>query len=132
MKNVVEFPKNKIVREAPVNVEVIEKAKEKAITSFADQIVDSMLETMLEQIENFGIDTESDNFMKDFSLTVDGLRATIYRSFDIPHHLHDFIDDNVKMIHRDTGELIEPEEKKETDLSKLLVKDEDVVDTTKL
>jgi hypothetical protein len=65
---------------------------------------------MLEQIENFGIDTESDNFMKDFSLTVDGLRATVYRSFGIPHHLHDFIDENVKMIYRETGQPVELDE----------------------
>lgn len=110
MKNIVEFPKSKIFREAPINIEVIEKAKEKATTNFADQIVDSIIEGMLEQIENCGIDTDTADFMKDFSLSVDGLRATVYRSLGIAHHLHAFIDENVKMINRETGEAVDLEE----------------------
>lgn len=109
-KNVVEFPKSKIVREAPVNIELLEKAKEKAVARVADQIVDAVIETMIEQIENFGLDTDHDNFLKDFSLVADGLRATVYRSFEIEHHLHNFIDDNIKLINRETGEPLDEEE----------------------
>lgn len=110
MKNIVEFPKNKIFRDAPVNLELIEKAKEKATINFADSVVDTMIDNLLEGLDNFGIDTEEEAFIKDFSLTVDAIRATVYRSLGITHRLHEFIDENVKLINRVTGELLEPEE----------------------
>jgi hypothetical protein len=99
-KNVVEFPSHRIVREN-INNSVIEQAREKSTQKFADSIVDSLIEIMLEEMENFGVDTETESFMKDFSLTVDSLRASVYRTLGIKHHLHAFIDKNVKMMPRD-------------------------------
>ena len=106
MKNVVDFPKSKIVREIPINIEAVEAAKEKGLQNFCDSVVDDMLESMVSDLENYGIDIDDESFMKDFSLTVDSLRATVYRSFGINHNLHDFIDNNIKMMNRKTGELI--------------------------
>lgn len=110
MTKVVEFPKHKIVREAPVNIEAVEAAKEKGLQNFADSIVDDMLQGMAESLENYGIDIDTKTFMKDFSLTADSLRASIYRQFGLSHSLHNFIDSNVKMMNRTTGELIVEEE----------------------
>lgn len=107
MKNVVEFPKNKIVRQAQVDVEAIELAKERSLFTFADNIMDELIENLATDIENSGIDIEEHAFLKDFSLTVDALRATIYRTFGLPHTLHSFIDENVKIISRETGEPID-------------------------
>jgi len=97
MSKVVEFPKSKIVREAPVNVEQIEKAKEKGLLNFADGIVDDLIGNLYSELENYGLDTSGDHFDKDFSFAVDGLRACIFRSLDLKHHLHEFLDTNVTM-----------------------------------
>lgn len=114
-ENVVEFPKHRIVREY-AGVDYVEKVKEKSKANFAESVSDDMISVLLEEMENVGIDTGSDQFIKDFSMTVDALRATIYRTFDVPHHLHDFIDNNVKMIHRETGEVIESLDDIDTDI----------------
>lgn len=98
MKNILEFPKNKIIRDVPVNVEVIEKAKEKAIASFADQVVGSIVENLLEQLDSVGVDTSNDEFFKDFSLTIDSVRSTVYRHFKMTHHLHELIDNGTISI----------------------------------
>jgi hypothetical protein len=95
---ILEFPKNKIIRDIPLNVEVIEKAKEKAISSFADQSVEAMVDNLLEQLDSIGIDTNGDEFFKDFSLTIDSLRSTVYRHFKMPHHLHELIDNGTISI----------------------------------
>lgn len=105
-ENIVEFPRHRIVREH-AGIEYIEQVKEKSKQTYAESVTDDLIGALLEEIENIGVDTTTDEFMKDFSMTVDSLRATIYRSFDVPHHLHDFIDKNVKMIHRETGEPID-------------------------
>jgi hypothetical protein len=110
MKTVVEFPKHKIVRQAPINIEVLERAKEKAVTTFGDSVTDAMIDALLEGFENWGIDTEKPQFIRDFSFTVDAIRATVYRSIEMDHPLHKFIDENVKMINRETGEPIEIED----------------------
>ena len=110
MKNVVEFPKNKIVRAAPIHVEAIAAAQEKALQNHADTIVEELVEGLVAEIENYGVTIEEKAFMRDFSLTADALRASIYRSFGLDHTLHSFIDNNVKMMNRLTGELIDEDD----------------------
>lgn len=105
-ENIVEFPRHRIVREF-AGSEFLEQAKEKSKQNFAESLSDDLVTVLLTEMENIGIDTSTDKFMKDFSMTVDSLRATVYRSFDVPHHLHAFIDKNVKMINRETGEPID-------------------------
>lgn len=117
-ENVLNFPRDRIVREhAGIMVDdvTLEQAKERSRANFAESISDELISIMLEEMENLGIDTSLNSFMKDFSLTVDALRATINRSFDVPHHLHDFIDEHVKMIHKETGKLVELDEDEEDD-----------------
>lgn len=92
---VLEFPKSKIVREVPPNIEELERAKEKGLRNFADGVLDELAGGLLVEIENYGIDTETQSFAKDISFTVDALRASIYRSIGIEHHLHKFIDENI-------------------------------------
>jgi hypothetical protein len=43
-------------------------------------------------------------------MAADAIRATIYRQFNLEHNLHKFIDENVKMVNRKTGELISEDE----------------------
>ena len=109
-ENILEFPKHRIVREYAGVLEndpTIGQAKERSRFNFAESVSDELINVLLNEMENFGMETESDTFLKDFSMTVDAMRATVYRTFGVPHPLHDFIDNNVKMIHRDTGEVIE-------------------------
>jgi hypothetical protein len=107
MSKIVEFPKHKIVREIPANEDAVNQAKIKGKIKYADGIVDDMVDLMIEELENQGIDVENEFFLKDFSLTVDALRATIYRQFNIEHGLHNFIDENVKIIDKKTGKVID-------------------------
>jgi hypothetical protein len=106
-ENVVQFPKSKIVRETPSNDDVVKQYKLKGLCKYADGIVDDIVELMVTEIENHGVDTDSKVFLKDFSMAADALRATIYRQFELEHGLHNFIDENVKVINRQTGKLIE-------------------------
>ena len=93
---VIEFPKSKVVRELP---EEIHKARaKKADQKFADSVVDEICGIVLTELDNYDIQVEDKSFSKDFVLVVDSLRACIYRSLDLDHHLHAFIDDNVKVI----------------------------------
>lgn len=108
-EKVVNFPSHRIIREH-ADVDIIAKAKQKSTLKFADTITEEMVGNMLEDLENSGIDVETKQFIKDFSMVVDCLRASVYRHFELEHHLHEFIDNNVKMIDKTTRELIEIDE----------------------
>lgn len=108
-EKVVNFPSHRIIREH-ADVDIIAKAKQKSTLKFADTITEEMVGNMLEDLENSGIDVETKQFIKDFSMVVDCLRASVYRHFELEHHLHEFIDTNVKMIDKTTRELIEIDE----------------------
>ena len=137
MTKIVEFPKNKIVREMPANVELIEQAQQRSLQNHADSIVEELIDNIVESLDQDGIDIDADQFLKDLSLSVDALRAAVYRHFGLKHDLHSFIDENMKAIDRNTGEFMfgdvpDLPDVGDIDLSNVLSKDDETVDTTKL
>jgi len=93
--NIVQFPKDKIVREALPDIEELNKVKEKSIKNFADTITEDMSSNILFELDNYGIDTQTEDFMKDFHFLVATMAATIYRTLSVEHPLHKFMSDNV-------------------------------------
>jgi hypothetical protein len=103
--NIVKFPANKIVREILPNHEEIERNKAKSKQKWSEEVVEDFVANMIDALDNYGISTEGATFNKDFSTTIDMLRATIYRSMGLPHHLHHFIDNNVEEAMIDVSNL---------------------------
>lgn len=95
--NIVEFPKSKIVRDGALNTEAVNKLKEKSTQNFADTLVQEITESLLLELDNYGIDTEADHFNKDFYFLVSILSAMIYRSLELEHDFHNFLDSYVKV-----------------------------------
>jgi hypothetical protein len=100
MTNVFKFPESKIVREVPVNVEEIEKQKEKGRQNYADGIVAEVATGLIAELENYGVEIEDDdgNISKDYIFLTDVLKSVIYRNMDLKHPLHAFVDDNVEIF----------------------------------
>ena len=95
-EKVIEFPKHKVVRD--VTEEQLKERTLRQSEKLADTIVEELTGVMLAELDNFLVDIQTKPFQKDFVLVVDALKATVYRSFGLEHHLHDFIDRNVKLI----------------------------------
>jgi hypothetical protein len=93
---VIEFPKHKVVRDVPEEHMIARQAK--ADQKLADAIVDDLTGMMITELDNCMVEVENKQFSKDFVLVADALKACVYRSFGIDHHLHDFVDNNVKLI----------------------------------
>ena len=96
---VIEFPKHKVVRDIPE--EHLKARQAKADQKFADSVADELSGLLLTELDNYDIEVADKTFTKDFILVVDALRASIYRSLGLDHHLHAFIDENVKLIDRE-------------------------------
>jgi hypothetical protein len=118
-KNIIEFPKSKIVRDAVIPIEEIEKAKEKGKINYADGIVAEVALGLLQELENYGIDLndEENGTSKDFIFLTDVLKSVIYRTMTLQHPLHSFIDENVAIFtnEKDYKEYLEKAEKEETE-----------------
>lgn len=100
-KNVIEFPKSKIVRDSMLPIEEIEKAKEKGKINYADGILSEIASGLFGELENYGIDVEDEQgnmASKDFIFLTDVLKAVIYRNMGLDHPLHKFVDENVAIF----------------------------------
>ena len=106
-KKVIEFPKHKVVRDVPE--EVIEERNRRADQKLADTIVDELTGIMITELDNYYVEIQDKQFTKDFVLVIDSLKAAVYRAFGIDHHLHPFIDDNVKLIQGNGSEMTKEE-----------------------
>ena len=95
--NIVEFPKSKIVRDGALNSETINRLKEKSTQNFADDLVQEVTTSLLTELDNYGLDIESDQFTKDFIFMVSILSAIVYRSLELEHDFHNFLDSYVQV-----------------------------------
>ena len=102
---VIEFPKHKVVRDVPG--EVLEERARRADQKMADAIVEEITSIVLTELDNYHVDVEEESFAKDLVLVVDALRATVYRQFGFEHHLHPFIEKNIKIISKKDAEAME-------------------------
>jgi hypothetical protein len=60
--NVYNFPKSKIVRDvASENLEAIKKMKNKSPKNFADSLTQEMIDNILSDFDNCGVDIDSDS-----------------------------------------------------------------------
>lgn len=98
--NILEFPKHKIVRERLPDIEEINKLKEKGLQKFADAVTSEIVDNILEHLDNYGIDIEDNTFIKDFYFTTMILSASIYRSLNVDHPMHEYIDNNVQVMEK--------------------------------
>ena len=97
MTKVIEFPKSKIVREPATVTEDIEEFKLKGRRNYADAIVAGLSSELHLELENYGVDSSSPPFRKDFYFLMDVLRSVVYRNMNLEHGLHEFIDQTVKV-----------------------------------
>lgn len=94
---ILQFPRSKIVREILPESEELKRLKAKNTQNFADTLVQDLSEEILVALSEVGLETDGGSFNKDFHFFVGTLQAMVYRSLDIEHDLHQFIDENVKI-----------------------------------
>jgi hypothetical protein len=102
---VIEFPKHKVVRDIPGNV--LEERARRADQKMADAIVSDLTAIILTELDNYDVNIEEESFAKDVVLMVDTLRAAVYRQFGFEHHLHPYIEKNIKIISKKDAEAME-------------------------
>lgn len=90
--NIVQFPKSKIVRQ---NHEQTKAAKEKSKKKFANELLQELIDNVLMDLDNYGVDIQNEEFTRDFVFFSAALTSMIYRSQDLNHPFQKFMEDNV-------------------------------------
>jgi hypothetical protein len=115
MTNVYQFPKSKIVRDVPQDMEEVEKIRTKGKKNYADGMAEELTVIVLTEMENFGMETTHPGFQKDFIFLNDVIKCAIYRSMGLSHGLHEFIDEHVEVVNMAEADLLEEDIDTETD-----------------
>lgn len=95
--DIIPFPNSRIVNPVSVN-EQLNSMKEKGNKNFADDITESISQALMQDFSGYGLETEREDFQKDFIFLVSVLSALIYRNVNLKHDLHTFLDENVQCI----------------------------------
>lgn len=99
---ILEFPKHKIVRDRVPESEEVIKFQAKKKRRFADTLVEDLSEEILYMLSDIGINTEKEDFTKDFHFFVNSLSSMVYRSLEIEHGMHEFVDNHVNVVQVET------------------------------
>lgn len=103
--NILSFPKSRIIRDADHNIEELAKLKNNSIRNFADALTDEIAETFIGILSANGIELENEHFTKDFHFLMSIANATIYRTLNIEHKFHSFLDEHVSFTEISESEL---------------------------
>lgn len=95
--NILAFPENRIVRgkilsKADFNDDIAEHK-----IKFIDFLLAKNMSMLYTKLGLEGLDTETEQFYKDYSFTVETLRSAIYRSLNLGHPIQDFVDEHFKI-----------------------------------
>jgi hypothetical protein len=94
-----DFPKSAIIRDTTAQTnERIAAAKEAGVKNFADAVANDIGEDIALNLSSCGIDIETEQFQKDFTLLYAIMAGMIYRAVDLTHPIHPYMDDSVKAV----------------------------------
>lgn len=94
--DIIKFPESKIFRDVPS--EAIQETMKKGAQKDAEALTALIFGQLLGTFHQVGLDTgEGDHQTeKDFLFLYDLIRAVVYRQFELDHHLHKWLSENVK------------------------------------
>ena len=96
---ILKFPESKIVRINP-DIDAGGERQKLADKNLSDNITANLIiGFVLDNLEQvYGIDIDDPEFAKYFSFVANIFQATMYKYYGVPHHLHKFIDESVKLV----------------------------------
>ena len=95
--DIIPFPNSRIVNPISVNEQLV-IMREKGNKNYADEITETITQALIQDFSGYGLETEREDFQKDFIFLVSVLSALIYRNLNLKHDLHPFLDENVQCI----------------------------------
>ena len=95
----IQFPPSKIVR-TNFDHDQLEKMKERGLQNYADMLVSEITDVVLTELDNCGIEIETDQFSRDMFLATGIITATVYRALGLEHPYQKLVDETVKVVEK--------------------------------
>lgn len=96
---VISFPKDRVVRMfLPPSAR---KEAERTKKFYADKTVEDHATGLVDSLAMSGVDISTDEFQKNYALTIECLRSTVYKSFGLKHALQPAMKEMIKSIQKD-------------------------------
>ena len=110
--NVVSFPGKGFNGElvSPQSTEELEQYFDTNKKVYIDHVADYYASQIINKLGMHGFAIYEDQFLDDFTFTVEALRATLYRGLDIKHPFHEDMNRMVGLVHAIEEKYFEDEE----------------------
>lgn len=105
--NVIEFP-GMHVRPEIISPQ-IKKYRKLSNQKFANDATADLSDSLFEMFGRWGLDTDTEEFRRDFSFLYDAICASVYRACGIKHPFHPYLNASIKVEHPDGGVTYENE-----------------------
>ena len=110
MDNVIPFPKAKRDDTPPQSDDEMREHILRNKKKYVNQIVDHYTNQLAMKFVQHGFNLQEENFLRDFSFSVESIRSGLYRTLGITHPFQELMDETI-----DTLELLEAEREEESE-----------------
>ena len=97
--NVLEFPKDRIVRKIAQTSDEEKKNVARNKAKFVERILDHYGIALINKLAVHGFNPEDDKFMYDYIFTMETLRSCLYRNVGLYHPLQKLSDHSEEIVH---------------------------------
>lgn len=96
---IIEFPKENIIRELPgPSDELIQDRKKKSLSNYADNVSEELYCIIKMELQACGVEVDNEELVKHLAFLSSAIQALIYKSLELEHGMHDFIEDTVQIF----------------------------------
>lgn len=89
--NVIQFPKAKM-NTPPQSIEEMVADIDRLRRDHADEIINSMIPSIISMFASHGVDVDEYEYIKDVSMVMESTKALLYKYLKIEHPFHQMID----------------------------------------
>lgn len=98
MDNVIPFPKTKRVNTPPQSDEEMRAQVLRNKKKYVNNLVEHYTNQLAMKFVQHGFSVDDEEFLRDFSFSVESIRSSLYRSLGIGHPFQDIMDDTIEML----------------------------------
>lgn len=98
MDNIIPFPKAKRVNTPPQSDEEMRAQVLRNKKKYVNNLVEHYTNQLAMKFVQHGFSVEDEEFLRDFSFSVESIRSSLYRSLGIGHPFQDIMDDTIEML----------------------------------
>ena len=106
MGELIQFPKNRIVRRPPVISQTLTEKQEKdvQVAQFVEDLTEQLSMQILATCQENVVHMKGEPFLRDLAIVIEGVKSLLYRDFGKAHPMQKLTDTMIQIITMKTGQ----------------------------